>query len=83
MPVSDGFFDANRGSCLSCVHLTDSSLIQFDEQKDEVAVERILRVVFLDAEHPSSVSRNLTFLMVLMFPFYRECFNDDIVVPGS
>lgn len=61
MPVSNGFFDANRGSCLSCVHLTDSSLIQFDEQKDEVAVERILRVVFLDAEHPSSVSRNLTF----------------------
>lgn len=24
----------------------------FDEQKDEVAVEQILRVVFLDAEHP-------------------------------
>lgn len=82
MPVCNGFFDANRGSFLSCVHLTDSSLIQFDEQKDEVAVERILRVVFLDAEHPSSVSRNLTFFNG-MFSFYRECFNDDIVVPGS
>lgn len=83
MLVSNWFFDANRGSCLSCVHLTDSLLIQFDEQKDQVAVERILRVVFLDAEHPSPVSRNLTCLMVLVFSFYRECSDDDIVVPGS
>lgn len=72
MPVSDWFSDANRGSCLSCVHFTDSSLMQFDEQKDQVAVERILRVVFLDAEHPSSVSRNLTCLRVLMFPFIEK-----------
>ena len=29
---------------------------QFDEQKDQVAVEQILRVIFLDAERPSAVS---------------------------
>ncbi|KAK9268508.1 hypothetical protein L1049_000570 [Liquidambar formosana] len=31
----------------------------FDEQKDEVAVERILRVVFLDAERPSPALEKL------------------------
>jgi hypothetical protein len=31
-------------------------MLQFDEQKDQVAVEQILRVVFLDAERPSPVS---------------------------
>jgi hypothetical protein len=31
-------------------------VLQFDEQKDQVAVEQILRVVFLDAERPSPVS---------------------------
>lgn len=31
--------------------------MQFDEQKDKVAVERILPVVFLDVEHPSPVSK--------------------------
>lgn len=30
--------------------------IQFEEQKDQVIVERILRVVFLNAERPSPVS---------------------------
>ena len=35
-------------------------LNQFDEQKDEVAVEQILRVVFLDAERPSPVSGYFT-----------------------
>lgn len=29
---------------------------QFDEQKDQVLVEQILQVVFLDAEGPSRVS---------------------------
>ncbi|KAH8494458.1 hypothetical protein H0E87_021017 [Populus deltoides] len=29
----------------------------FDEQKDQVTVERILRVVFLDAEHPCPVCK--------------------------
>jgi hypothetical protein len=29
---------------------------QFDEQKDQVAVEQILRVVFLDAERSTPVS---------------------------
>ncbi|KDP38952.1 hypothetical protein JCGZ_00709 [Jatropha curcas] len=31
----------------------------FDEQKDQVTVERILRVVFLDAEHPSPALEKL------------------------
>lgn len=31
-------------------------MLQFDEQKDQVAVEQILRVVFLDAERQSAVS---------------------------
>ena len=31
-------------------------LMQFDEQKDQVAVEQILRVIFLDPERPSPVS---------------------------
>lgn len=30
-------------------------LIQFDEQKDQATVERILRVVFLDPENTSPV----------------------------
>ncbi|GAA0152430.1 membrane trafficking regulatory protein [Lithospermum erythrorhizon] len=30
----------------------------FDEQKDQVAVEQILRVVFLDVERPSTISRD-------------------------
>uniref|UniRef100_A0A2P2KV92 Uncharacterized protein MANES_15G082400 n=1 Tax=Rhizophora mucronata TaxID=61149 RepID=A0A2P2KV92_RHIMU len=33
----------------------------FDEQKDQVTVERILRVVFLDAEHPTPVSKFYVF----------------------
>lgn len=28
---------------------------QFDDQKDQVAVEQILRVVFLDVDHPTPV----------------------------
>ncbi|KAB5534693.1 hypothetical protein DKX38_017779 [Salix brachista] len=31
----------------------------FDEQKDQVTVERILRVVFLDAEHPTPAMEKL------------------------
>ncbi|CAI9760293.1 unnamed protein product [Fraxinus pennsylvanica] len=31
----------------------------FDEQKDQVAVEQILRVVFLDVEHPSPALEKL------------------------
>lgn len=34
-------------------------LLQFDEQKDHVAVEQILRVVFLDVQRPCSVSAHL------------------------
>lgn len=41
-------------------HLFHFLLNQFDEQKDEVAVEQILRVVFLDAERPSPVSGDFT-----------------------
>jgi hypothetical protein len=32
-------------------------LLQFDEQKDQVVVENILRVVFLDIENPGPVSK--------------------------
>lgn len=31
-------------------------MLQFDEQKNQVAVEQILRVVFLDAERQTPVS---------------------------
>ncbi|XP_057962134.1 vesicle-associated protein 4-2-like [Malania oleifera] len=31
----------------------------FDEQKDQVTVEQILRVVFLDVEHPNPISTAL------------------------
>lgn len=34
-------------------------LMQFDEQKDQVTIERILRVVFLDPERPSPVLEKL------------------------
>lgn len=40
---------------LSHLHLL---LNQFDERKEEVAVEQILRVVFLDAERPTPVSED-------------------------
>ena len=36
--------------------LCDTST-QFDEQRDQVAVEQILRVIFVDPERPSPVSR--------------------------
>ena len=36
--------------------LSFENLMQFDEQKDQVSVEQILRVVFLDPERPSPVS---------------------------
>jgi hypothetical protein len=38
------------------ISLSIACMSQFDEQKDQVAVEQILRVVFLDAERPSAVS---------------------------
>lgn len=41
---------------MTLIFSTGPFFIQFDEQKDQVTVERILRVVFLDAEHPSPVS---------------------------
>ena len=31
--------------------------IQFEEQRDQVSIEQIMRVVFLDAERPSPVSQ--------------------------
>ncbi|XAR66381.1 hypothetical protein NMG60_11012600 [Bertholletia excelsa] len=38
---------------------TDYAPELFDEQKDQVAVERILRVVFLDVEHPTPALEKL------------------------
>jgi hypothetical protein len=40
-------------------------MLQFDEQKDQIAVEQILRVVFLDAERPSPVSLSNSFFFFL------------------
>lgn len=39
------------------------SSLQFDEQKDQVTVERVLRVIFLDAERPSAVSFLIRFFI--------------------
>lgn len=36
--------------------ILDDISLQFDEQKDQVALEQILRVVFLDPERTSPVS---------------------------
>lgn len=46
---------------------------QFDEQKDQVAVEQILRVVFLDVEHPTPVR-----VCLLLYGYYSV-----IAVPSS
>ena len=43
-------------------------MTQFDEQKDLVTVERILRVVFIDPERQSPVS--LTFLQIVLAQVY-------------
>lgn len=49
---------------------------QFDEQKDQVTVEQILRVVFLDPERPSPVSTEILLahvylcLLHISFPSY-------------
>lgn len=40
--------------------------IQFDEQKDQVAVEQILRVVFLDVERPTPVRVLLILSFILV-----------------
>lgn len=42
---------------------------QFDEQRDQVAVEQILRVVFLDPERPTPVSR--TEISLICHAFYN------------
>ena len=46
--------------------------MQFDEQKDQVAVEQILRVVFLDPECPSPVSKTDTSLICSLPEFERK-----------
>jgi len=42
--------------------------MQFDEQKDLVTMERILRVVFIDPERQSSVSQ--TSLQIVLVQVY-------------
>lgn len=34
-------------------------IVQFDEQKDQVAVEQVLRVIFIDADRPSAALEKL------------------------
>lgn len=51
---------------LACIYVLQN--FQFDEQKDQVTVERILRVVYVDPERPSAVSKSMNtglFLSVL------------------
>jgi hypothetical protein len=50
------------------IALSVARMSQFDEQKDQVAVEQILRVVFLDAERPSAVSDGRYFLFIFFRP---------------
>uniref|UniRef100_A0A6N2KUR7 MSP domain-containing protein n=1 Tax=Salix viminalis TaxID=40686 RepID=A0A6N2KUR7_SALVM len=46
----------------------------FDEQKDQVAVEQILRVVFLDPECPAPVSKTDTSLICSLPAFKRKIY---------
>lgn len=48
---------------LTCTFVLQN--FQFDEQKDQVTIERILRVVFVDAERPSAVSKTNAHRLVL------------------
>lgn len=43
---------------------------QFDEQKDQVAVEQILRVVFLDPERPCPVSTEFFSVHLYVEPMF-------------
>ena len=45
-------------------------ILQFEEQKDHVVVEQIMRVIFLDPERPSPVSDVLNFSLPLQSDFY-------------
>lgn len=53
-----------------CCDLLHILLNQFDEHKDEVAVEQILRVVFLDVERPSPVSLRFSKTYVTQHPLF-------------
>lgn len=50
---------------------------QFDEQKDEVSKEQILRVIFLDPERPNPVSIRIILLMKMILQ------NPDLFFTGS
>ena len=52
-----------------CISRLPFLFLQFDEQKEQVAVEQILRVVFLDPERSSPVST-----IVINFKFQCDCF---------
>lgn len=54
--------------------------LQFDEQKDHVTVERILRVVFLDVERPSPVSNFMAMFFVDNILICTIMFNNDYEV---
>jgi len=49
------FLDSKKCGC-SCV-------LQFEEQKDNVSEEQVMRVVFLDPENPNSVSPSVFFFL--------------------
>lgn len=48
-----------------CIYVLQN--FQFEEQKDQVTVERILRVVFVDPERPSAVSESMNTKLVLVY----------------
>ncbi|KAJ9537679.1 hypothetical protein OSB04_030412 [Centaurea solstitialis] len=56
LPIDLQSFDGRKVSLIVIVFKLLFFLLQFEEQKDEVVVERILRVIFLNAERPTPVN---------------------------
>ena len=50
---------------MACIYVLQN--FQFEEQKDQVTVERILRVVFVDPERPSAVSELMNPVLGLVY----------------
>lgn len=53
--------------------------MQFDEQKDQVAVEQILRVVFLDPERPSPVRYENLIFIIFLHPLYTSILGSNFI----
>lgn len=55
--------------------------LQFDEQKDQAVVEKILRVVFLDIQKAGPVSKSYQHCYYMKFPPWTELSKDFTLVP--